>query len=540
MKLTVPKNQIIYLAVFLLLTLMGLLMFASVLNDAPTADEPPHILSGYAALKFGDDYIDPEHPLLAKALASTPLLFQDLKFDKSDPGYVEQAEALNIGSMFAASRRFLDYQGNNPDAILFSTRIPMILLTASFGIVIFLFTRKLFGNLAAVIATGLYATEPLILAHGPLVNTDVPGASFILLSIFALYLYFERQSTKRLIFLILSVSVALLAKYSTFVIFPFILLLMAVFYLRQTKRAWTHILYMITGVLGCITIFYGLLSFREQGLLGFSLYQYVKGLIIVQYELSHDTRFSYLLGESYYGSRLYYFPIMLLAKTQLILVAGSFISLVLIALKKIRLSASIVLLLFIPAMFFGSALITKFNIGVRHILPIYPFMIILTAAAIAILVRMSVSRFSGRLGIIIAGLLLLFIFGSRIWSVASTFPGYLSYYNIAFGGTENGWKVADDSNYDWGQDVKRLADYVEKNQISSIAFDNYTGDYSAKYYKIPTTSISPKDKTYKGYLALSASVITFHENRKDNYSWVVDKYQPVARAGYSIFIYKIE
>jgi hypothetical protein len=116
----------------------------------------------------------------------------------------------------------------------------------------------------------------------------------------------------------------------------------------------------------------------------------------------------------------------------------------------------------------------------------------------------------------------------------------LSYYNLAFGGTENGWKVADDSNYDWGQDVKRLADFVEKNHIPSIAFDNFTGNYAAKYYKIPVTSISPKDKNYKGYLALSTSVITFHENQKDNYSWVADRYQPVARAGYSIFIYKIE
>lgn len=535
------KSHLVWLAAILILSLMGLLMLLSILNEAPTADEPPHILSGYAALKFGQDYIDPEHPLLAKALASTPLLFQDLKFDKTDPGYLQQAEALNIGSMFAASRRFLDYSGNRPDSIIFSSRVPMILLTVAFGLVVFLFTRKLFGNLAAILATGFYATEPLILAHGPLVNTDVPGAGFILLSAFALYLYFEKQSIKRLIFLILAVSGALLAKYSTFVIFPFILFLMAVFYLRRPIRAWTHILYLIVGVLGCITIFYGLLSFREQGLLGFSLYQYVKGLVIVQYELSHDTRFAYLLGESYYGSRLYYFPIMLLAKTQIVLLVGVFISLVLIGLKKIRLSvSSLAILLLIPAMFFGSALTTKFNIGVRHIMPVYFFMIILTAAAITVLVRGVLTKFGGRFGLIIASLLILFVAVSRVWSVASTFPGYLSYYNIAFGGTENGWKVADDSNYDWGQDVKRLADYVNKNKISSIAFDNYTGDYSAKYYKIPVTSISPKDKDYKGYLALSASVITFHEDRKNNYSWVVNNYQPIARAGYSIFIYKIE
>jgi len=516
-------------------------MLASVSNDAPTADEPPHILSGYAALKFGQDYIDPEHPLLAKLTAAVPLLFQDLKFDKSDPGYLEQRQDLNIGSMFAASRRFLNYSGNNPDGILFSTRIPMILLTTAFGIVVFLFTRRLFGDFAALLATFLYATEPLILAHGRLVNTDLPGTGFILVSVFALLLYFEKQSPKRLVFLILSLSGTLLAKYSTFYLFPLILFLMGVFYLRRPIQPWTHILYTIVGVLVCITVFYGLVSFREQGLLGFSLYQYVKGLVIVQYELAHDTRFAYLLGESYYGSRWYYFPILILAKTQLILLVSFILSLVLITVKKLRLSlAPLTLVLLIPAAFFGLSLTTKFNIGVRHNLPIYPFMIILTAAAITILVRTTLAKFNKRLGITIASLLIFFVVGSRIWSVASTFPSYLSYYNIAFGGTENGWRIANDSNYDWGQDIKRLADYVEKNQITSIAFDNYTGTYAAEYYKIPVTNISPKDTGYKGYLALSTSVITFHEDRKYNYAWVVNKYQPVVRAGYSIFIYKIE
>jgi hypothetical protein len=248
-----------------------------------------------------------------------------------------------------------------------------------------------------------------------------------------------------------------------------------------------------------------------------------------------------LLGESYYGSKLAYFPILLLAKTQLVLLASFAFSLILLMVKKLRLSFNtLVLLLVPPALFFALALTTKLNIGVRHILPIFPFMIILGAAAIAILLRGLVTQLGKKIGLSAAGLLLFLILGSRIWSVATTFPGYLSYYNVLFGGTENGWKVADDSNYDWGQDVKRLADYVEKHKINSIAFDNYTGDYAARYYNIPVKRISPKDTGYKGYIALSTSVITFHENQKDNYSWVVDKYKPLARAGYSIFIYKIQ
>ena len=536
-----PKNYIAVAISFLILFLMGALMLLSILNDAPTADEPPHILSGYTALKFGQDYIDPEHPLLAKTLASVPLLFQDIKFNQDDPGYLEQKTALDIGAMFAASQRFLTYSGNNPDGILFATRIPMILLTISFGIIIFLFTRKLFGGLAAIFATFFYATEPNILAHGRLVNTDLAGTGFILASIFALLLYFEHQSLKRLLFLILAISGALLSKYSTFFIFPLVIVLMGAFYLRRPVRPWLHILLTIFGVLICISIFYGLLSFPEKPCVGFFPCQYFKGLMIVQYELAHDTRFAYLIGHSYYGSRLDYFPILILAKTQIILLASFLISLFLIVFKKLRLSlTNLILVLLPPFMFFGLSLTTKFNIGVRHNLPIYPFLMILGAGAIAILIRGSLKNCGNRVGLIIAGIILFIVLGSRIWSVGTTFPGFLSYYNFLFGGSENGWKIANDSNYDWGQDVKRLADYVKENNIESIAYDNYTGSYSAEYYNIPVTRISPKDTDYTGYLALSTSVITFHEDKPYNYAWVVDHYKPTAKAGYSIFIYKIE
>ena len=72
------RNILFALAAFLIVSLMGVLMLQAVRNDSPTSDEPPHILSGYAALKYGIDYIDAEHPLFAKSLASTPLLFQYL------------------------------------------------------------------------------------------------------------------------------------------------------------------------------------------------------------------------------------------------------------------------------------------------------------------------------------------------------------------------------------------------------------------------------------------------------------------------------
>jgi len=520
---------------------MGVLMLQAVRNDSPTSDEPPHILSGYAALKYGIDYIDAEHPLFAKSLASVPLLFQNIKFDKTDPIFTSHDVEFNVGKMFNYSRNFLKFSGNNPDSILFSTRIPMISLTVFFGIVVFLFTTKLFGKGAALLATFLYATEPNIIAHGSLVNTDLAAAGFILLSIYALYLYFERQSRKRLIFLIVSLALAFLSKHSTFFLFPLVLIFMEILYRTQKYRPRIHLLAVFFGVFAIIFLFYGILSFRQRGLVGFFPYEYFKGLILIPYGLAHDQRFSYLLGESYFGGRWYYFPILILAKTQLWTLVLFLVSTVAIAFKKFELSRKQLLLLFVPpAAYLAVAMISSFNIGVRHVLPIYTFMIILGAGGFVALARLAFRNFSKQTSFAIIGFALLIVVASRIWSVAATYPSFLSYYNVAFGGTANGWKVSDDSNYDWGQDVKRLADYVHEHNIQSIAFDNYTGFFATKYYDIPAKHISVNDTNYKGYLALSASVIVYNSSQKQTYSWVIDHYKPIFRAGQSIFVYKIE
>src|SRR3989344_7670136 len=121
---------------------MGLVIGWATINDSPTSDEPPHILSGYVFLRYSHNFIDQEHPLLVKSLAAVPLLFQDIKIDLTNPKYTQQRYLSNVGNMFDNSRDFLIYGDNNPDQILFWTRVPMILLTIAFGFVIFLLTRN--------------------------------------------------------------------------------------------------------------------------------------------------------------------------------------------------------------------------------------------------------------------------------------------------------------------------------------------------------------------------------------------------------------
>src|SRR3989344_3665191 len=98
------KQKLLWVAVITILISMGVGIFCATVKDSPTSDEPPHILSGYVFLRYGHNFIDQEHPLLVKSLATAPLLFLDIKTDLTNPKYTEQRYFPHVGNMFDNSR----------------------------------------------------------------------------------------------------------------------------------------------------------------------------------------------------------------------------------------------------------------------------------------------------------------------------------------------------------------------------------------------------------------------------------------------------
>jgi hypothetical protein len=100
------------------------------------------------------------------------------------------------------------------------------------------------------------------------------------------------------------------------------------------------------------------------------------------------------------------------------------------------------------------------NLGVRHILPVYPFLIVLAGAGAASMASHS------RPAVYAVAALLLFHVGSS----AHSFPNYLTYSNEVAGGPANTWRLMDGSNADWEQGYKQLATYVQDRKISDCWF----------------------------------------------------------------------
>lgn len=222
------------------------------------------------------------------------------------------------------------------------------------------------------------------------------------------------------------------------------------------------------------------------------------------------------------------------------------------------------LMLSFIVLYWSTSIRSPLNIGVRHILPTFPFIFLLVASQIALWLKMSFklpsasSSMAGLFHILkqsrdwllkycLAGWLIIWQAGSAL----TVYPSFLAYFNELAGGPSGGWRYAADSNLDWGQDLKRLVRWTDENNISKIYVDYFGGGLAPYYlgekYLPWWGSRSPRDLNEQGgWLAVSATFLQSGRGQPapgfnqptDFYRWL-DKFQPTAVIGYSIFIYRI-
>ncbi len=183
------------------------------------------------------------------------------------------------------------------------------------------------------------------------------------------------------------------------------------------------------------------------------------------------------------------------------------------------------------------------NLGIRHLLPIFPPLIILISFILTKAVNLFQSsrhKLIYKTGII---LVLLFLAIETI----SAYPYYLSFFNRTVGGPKNGYHYVTDSNADWGQDLKRLEKYLDHHpEIKQIHIDYFGGDNPR--YRFGSKFIPWWDSRRPiepGYYAISANFLMnsiYDKNKPDNqsYRWIIKNHlKPITQIGTSILIYKV-
>lgn len=585
-----------------MLGVMFLLLFFSAWNDSAIMDELAHIPAGYSYLTQKDMRLNPEHPPLIKDIAALPLLFFNPNFPIDQKFWTE-----DINGQWTAGSVFLYESGNDPDKILRFARLPVMLLALLFGFLLFKWVRGKYGNKIALLTLFFFTLSPTFLAHSRYVTTDLAAAFGFFIGIFTFTKFLENNFSQKvalsvptenykkyLIIAGIAFGVAELLKFSLVLLGPLYLIygLLWVFVvnfseadvllkdrLKNFLKDWikvlgkTILIFIIGGVIIYAVYLFHVWNYpitrqvydTTLTLNSFSikpiadlvvkmagidilrpLAQYLLGVLMVMQRAGGGNT-AYFLGEVSAAGSHYYFPVAYALKETL-----AFHILTLIALffgatavlksrnkswqnfcvwtrENFILAAGAIFVAF----YFFQSIASPLNIGVRHILPAFPF-IYLIVSRVLIITKKNI--------IILAGVL--WIAGSALFS----FPYYLSYYNELGGGTKNGYKYITDSNYDWGQDLKRLKFFTEKKGIDKIYLD-YFGGGSPRYYFgekfIPWNGekgIPPAGS----YLAVSATFQQeslarpargFQRDDTKTYFWLKNK-EPVARAGTSIFIYK--
>jgi hypothetical protein len=589
------SNRFVNVSAALLLAFMFFLAIFSIKDDTFIFDETAHIAAGYSYLTQKDYRLNPEHPPIIKDLAALPLLFLNLNFPKNDPSWV-QAEPPQWWTQFDFGSAFLYKAGNDPDRILFWGRLPMILFLLFFGWFVFYFAKKLFGGKTALLSLFFFSFSPTLLAHGRFITTDAGAAFGALFATYFWLKFLKNPNLKNSAFAALTFGIAMVIKFSMITLIPFFGLITIIYaWFFSDRKPLINILKyagkaVLVGIAGLVLIVWPIYFYHT---FNYPLGQQVRD---TQYQLSTTAapkiadkitvwlagnpvlrpfgqfalgillavnrtttgNTTFFLGEVSAASWKTYFPVVYLIKVPLafhILTLIALLYAVWLVKKPFWQNAwsrlrdcvknhfpEFAMVIFI-ALYWATSIFAKLNIGVRHILPVFPFTFILVAYVLSLMLKPPYLKIKRA----ILGAFLLW----QAISVVSIFPHFLAYFNELAGGPDNGYLYVVDSNLDWGQDLKRLNTWLDDNGVNKIYLDYFGGGDTEYYLKqkfLPWWGERNPQELPKGsYLAVSASqlqggrgiAVKGYDGPTGYYNWL-NSYTPVAKIGYSIFVYRVD
>jgi hypothetical protein len=250
-------------------------------------------------------------------------------------------------------------------------------------------------------------------------------------------------------------------------------------------------------------------------------------------------REAFLLGTSAMSGRWYYFPVAIAVKTPLATLAALAISVVYWAVRRVPFPRcwDCLALLLLPIVYVATAMTSDLNLGIRHVLPVYPFLFIILGLTAADGLR----QFRRPATIVIS----LFLLGLALETYTS-YPDFIPFFNIAAGGWENGPRLLGDSNVDWGQDLPAIAQW-QRQHLQYQLFLNYFGSADPRYYGIhyvnlpgsnaPDDEIAVDSRPPVYAISSNASHAPWLTPEAKDFYAKLQSRQPIAVLGHCIYLY---
>lgn len=492
-------------------------------NQSATTDEKVHIPAGFSYWQFKNFYLNPEHPPLAKLLVGLPVFLEHPKYPATDELF-KKASGFYYDSWQEArswGQGLLFYSGNDLQKILFSARLVNIILTL--GLILFLafWSFQIASWPGAGLTAVLTSFTPLILAHGSLANTDLLITLDFSLLCYFWWRYLKEKKIKWFLISAIVFAISALSKFSFVGFIPVLFLTALVVAIKERNiRFWPGILKVI--VFSCIVwflimlfygfsfklapVFTGLPQLHEalssvaisaiQFLRSFLVPAwYFKGLFMILGGAVYGRGAIYIFGHFITGGSWYYFPLTIIFKTPV-----GFLGLLAAAICLIKRfwKRDYVLQLVLlggSMIYLAVAMASKTNLGQRHIMPIYPLLIVFVSQLTLLINK------KWQIALLAVAVV------SIIFSTTLNYSNQIAYYNEFIGGTKNGYKILLDSNYDWGQSLPQISDYISKHKNEDNIYLQYQWrtPNEEKYYNFSVPDLKTFDKTKDALIIIDPS-----------------------------------
>jgi hypothetical protein len=522
------------LAVILVVTLWRVAATYDVFSH--TVDEPAHIAAGMQFFDKGRAEGDLTHSPLARiAVAIGPDLLAR-----------EGAHACEI----EREEQLAQCEGERYWRTLTAARVGTLPFLVLMLATVWAWGTWSGGPLAGFLAALCLANAPPVLAHAGLATTDAAGAATLALALFLFVLWLDRPRLPRALALGVAAALAVGTKLSAVVFLPAAVAAMIVVVRWRRRRAPRVTVRASVGQLGgalaaCIVVLWAIYGFTLNPLVGpgglttdesivplaalrlpiYPLVEMMRGIKALA-DMNEGGLPTYFMGEIREGGWWYFFPVMFAVKTPLPFLA--LLACGVAAWWRTR-SRAVLAAAAAAAAILAVAMTSDINIGLRHVLAIYPPASIVAGAGAAAMLGSGV-------GIAKRGVAVLLI-GWLVLDAALAHPDYLAYFNEA--ARADATYFSADSDFDWGQDAKRLADELSRRGIDRVTVAMNSTVKPAKLAPVKAAELWP-DQYASGWVA--ASIGRILDDRIEppylGLRWL-ECHRPVALIGKTILLYDI-
>lgn len=530
-------------------------------------DEPCHIA---AALEWLDRHtytLDPVHPPLARVAIGLPLRLAGERYP------IVPADDPRTQDYNVVGNRII-YDGGHFARTLALARSGMLPFLVFEIVLVFLWARREFGDLAGVLAAALVSTLPIVLAFAGLAYTDLPAScmQFALFLAFATWL--DKPTIRSSVLLGIAAGFALLSKFTVLLFFPAVAVALVLCKVllggrseprpKINRRAWVGRT-LIAGAIAIVVLWAGYgfsvghvresMQLTPENMPSFQhfpgpLRSIARDMVIsdwalpapallkgvaTAWALNKSAPPSYVLGKIKDGGWWYFFLVAVAVKTPLpfliLCLAGVA---ALLARKSERRWQALA-----PAVAAMAVLIVtmgvSYDAGLRHVLIVFPLLAVVGGFGAAYLWQLPGSaRFGGRA--LLAALLL--------WQGLASFAArsdYIAYFNL-LAGKDPSKVLVTGCDLDCGQDLYRLANQLRAQHVSHVYIAMWSSA-ELSYMGLPEMGVLPPFQPVKGWVAISARSLRFGDVFHSTYpphalDWL-DQYPPREWVGKTIRLYYI-